>query len=304
MGDQYTRDPHHQTDRLHLKTSKGAGKSPVRITAPDEILRNVAVGKTAQLTYKPEGLEDWLMPEPVEYRYIIDVFTLETLPMARLAEYMGELAQLLGEREHVHFERLEAGSAVLVTRVDVTAVPKVETRVHGLRDGTAPPEVFTAFRKLDSMLESDNAVAQLFDGSGAEVIEFPGRTRPKPIIFGPFNQHGTLDGVLTRIGGSGKTVYAQLTDAERSYTCALSRDFAKQMAPYLFGPTLRVHGRGRWLRDGEGVWHLERFKVFGFDVLDDRSLAELVSELRAMPSGWDEFGDPWGELARLRGNGD
>jgi hypothetical protein len=244
------------------------------------------------------------MPEPVEFRYVIDVFTLETLPMARLAEYMGELAQLLGEREHVHFQRLEAGSAVLVTRVDVTAVPKVETRLHGLRDGSAPPEAFKAFKRLDSMLESDNAIAQLFDGSGAEVIEFPGRTRPKPITFGPFNQQGTLDGVLTRIGGSGSIVFAQLTDAEHSYTCALSRELAKQLAPHLFGPTLRVHGRGRWRRDGEGNWHLETFKVFGFDVLDDRSLAELVVELRAVPSGWNDIDDPWAELARLRGNGD
>lgn len=244
------------------------------------------------------------MPEPEEYRYVIDVFTLDTLPMARLAEYMGELAQLLGEQEHVHFERLEPGSAVLVTRVDVTAVPKVETRVHGLRDGTAPPEVFKAFRKLDLMLESDNAVAQLFDGSGAEVIEFPGRKRPKPVIFGPFNQQGSLDGMLTRIGGSGKIVSAQLTEAERQYVCKLPRDLAKQMAPYLFGPTLRVHGRGRWLRDGEGIWHLESLTVSSFEVLDDRPLSELVVELRALPSGWDDVDDPLGELARLRGNGE
>lgn len=245
------------------------------------------------------------MPKPVEYRYVIDAFTLDTLPMARLAEYMGELAQLLGEREHVHFERLEPASAVLVSRVDITAVPKVAKRVHGLRDGTAGEDVRKAFKKLDLMLESDNAVAQLFDGSGAEIIGFPGRTRPKPVIFGPFNQEGSLDGVLTRIGSSGKIASVQLSDTERSYTCVLSRELAKAMAPYIFGPTLRVHGRGRWLRDGEGTWHLDSFKVFRFDVLDDRSLAELVAELHAVPgSGWDDVEDPFAELKLLRGSGD
>jgi hypothetical protein len=244
------------------------------------------------------------MSEPFEYRYVIDVFTPDTLPMGRLAEYMGELAQLLGEREHVHFERLELGSAVLVSRVDVIAVPKVATRMQELRDGSAADEVFKAFKRLDSMLESDNAVAQLIDASGAEIIAFPGRTRPKPVTFGPFDQEDSLDGVLVRIGVSGKMASAQLSDGERSYTCGLSRDLAKQIAAHLFSP-IRMHGRGKWLRDGEGAWHLENFKVLSFDVLDDRPLSELVAELQAVAGGgWDDLDDPMGELARLRRNGE
>lgn len=244
------------------------------------------------------------MSEPFEYRYVIDVFTPDTLPMWRLAEYMGELAQLLGEREHVHFERLEPGSAVLVSRVDVMAVPKVVTRMQKLRDGSAAEEVFKAFKRLDSMLESDNAIAQLIDAFGTEVIAFPGRNRPKPVIFGPFKQEGSLDGVLVRIGVKGKIASAQLSDGERSYTCELSRELAKKVAGHLFSP-LRVYGHGRWLRDGEGAWHLDSFKVESFDVLDDRPLSELVAELHAVAgSGWDELDDPMGELARLRRNGE
>jgi hypothetical protein len=36
-----------------------------------------------------------------EYRFRIDAFTPETMPMARLAEYMSQLAQLLGEPTYV-----------------------------------------------------------------------------------------------------------------------------------------------------------------------------------------------------------
>mgnify|MGYP000623573129 CR=1 FL=1 len=81
------------------------------------------------------------MRRPIEYRYIIDVFTPETLPMARLAEYMGLLAGMLGEPEYVHFDRLEPGSAVLVTRVDVIAATKVNQRIRGLSDRTAAEDV-------------------------------------------------------------------------------------------------------------------------------------------------------------------
>jgi hypothetical protein len=53
-----------------------------------------------------------------EYRLKIDVFTVDSLPMSRLAEYMTELARLLGEQERVHFSHLERGSAVLVSNIE------------------------------------------------------------------------------------------------------------------------------------------------------------------------------------------
>ncbi len=132
------------------------------------------------------------MTAPQEYRYIIDAFTPDTLPMARLAEYMRELAVLLGEPERVHFDRLVRGSAVLISKIDQPAVTRVSQRLHGLRDGSAPEDVRKAFRQLDTMLAADNAVGRLEGQDGADIIEFPGRTRPKPQIFGPFNQEGTL----------------------------------------------------------------------------------------------------------------
>ena len=54
------------------------------------------------------------MNDQHEYRFVIDALSPDSLPMARLAEYMGELARLLGRPDQVHFERLEGGSTVLV----------------------------------------------------------------------------------------------------------------------------------------------------------------------------------------------
>lgn len=244
------------------------------------------------------------MHAPREYRYMIDAFTPDTLPMARLAEYMRELAVLLGEPERVHFDRLERGSAVLISKIDRTAAPKVVERLRGLRDGSAPEEVRKAFRQLDAMLAADNAIGRLEDQAGAEVIAFQGRQRPKPQVFGPFNQEGTLDGTLVRIGGRTKDIRALLDDGLRVYPCIVTKEQARRLAAHLFD-VVRVTGRGRWTREGDGQWRLHGFKVFSFEVLDERPLSAVVAELRSVRgNGWKNVADPYRELARLRRDDD
>jgi hypothetical protein len=244
------------------------------------------------------------MTAPQEYRYIIDAFTPDTLPMARLAEYMRELAVLLGEPERVHFDRLVHGSAVLISKIDQPAVTKVSQRLQGLRDGSAPEEVRRAFRQLDTMLAADNAVGRLESQGSAEILEFPGRTRPKPRIFGPFNQEGTLDGTLVRIGGRTKDIHALLDDGLRVYPCTVTKEQARKLAAHLFD-VVRVTGRGRWTREGDEKWRLHGFKVYSFEVLNERPLSAVVAELRGVPgNGWKDVADPYGELARLRRDDD
>jgi len=236
-----------------------------------------------------------------EYRFRIDVFTPDTIPMARLAEYMGDLAQLLGENERVHFVRLEKGSAVLVQKVEIQAQPKVNDRLRQAASGEGPEDVMRAFRAIDRRLAQDNAVVSLSEADGAQILRFPGREAPTPLTFGAFNEHGSLDGVLIRIGGKDETVPVHIQDRELVHQCNATRDMAKALAPYLYGAPLRVHGEGRWERDAEGAWLLKRFNIREFDVLDDAPLSEVVGRLRQVPGNrWKEMEDPLAELQRLR----
>ena len=77
------------------------------------------------------------MSKGKERRFKIDVFTPDTLPMERLAEYMLQFAMLLGETERVHFVDVSRGSAVLRARVEDVAVPKVERRLTDASRGLA-----------------------------------------------------------------------------------------------------------------------------------------------------------------------
>ena len=74
-------------------------------------------------------------PGATEFYFWIDAFTPATIPMARLAEYMRELATILGEPAFVHFVRLKRGSTGIVHKVQIEAVPKVRDRATSVRRG-------------------------------------------------------------------------------------------------------------------------------------------------------------------------
>ena len=235
-----------------------------------------------------------------EYRFEIDACSPDTLPMSRLAEYMADLAQLLGEVERVHFARLESGSAVLVQYVESAALPNVRERIRTIAKEAPPPDVARAYETLNRRLAGDNAIGSLRESTGTEVIRFPGRERLQPLTFGPFNQPGILDGVLIRVGGRDDTVPVHLQDGDTIHLCNATREMARRLAGHLYGNTLRVRGEGRWERDTDG-WLLKRFNITEFEELDEACLSEVVGRLRSVEgSGWKKIDNPSVELKQSR----
>lgn len=221
--------------------------------------------------------------------------------MSRLSEYMSELAALLGENERVHFSHMEAGSAVLVSQVEEPAQPKVQKRLEDVRDGGGPKAARKAFKALDNLLAKDNAVGTLIDNDGAEIIPFPGRERPKPIRYGPFREHGSLDGVLIKIGGTDDTIPVWLQEGELIHHCQVGVELSKQLVPYYRNGIIRVHGSGKWVREEDGTWTLQQFDIEHFEVLDSSPLTDVVTKLRQIEGGdWGEGDDAVSGLLDMR----
>lgn len=236
-----------------------------------------------------------------EYRLVIDAFTPDTLPMLRLSEYMADLARLLGEAERVHFVRVEAGSTVMVQQVDPQAEHAVSERIDAVARDNGSDEAVKAFNAINLRLAKDGATGSLQNGERAEVIRFPGRDQPELLTFASFTEMGALDGVLIRAGGKGDRVQVWLQDGSTVHQCKATRQIARAMAPHLYGTTLRVQGEGRWGREADGAWEMNRFYISGFEVLDDSPLVDVVTSLREIEgSDWKEIDDPFAELERLR----
>ena len=221
------------------------------------------------------------MPGEEVYELYIDSFTPETIPMARLADYMASFAELLGHREHVHFGELKPGSLRVGARVDEIARRKVDKRVDEVRYGGGPQPALKALRDLDDKLAEDNAVGRIVRGK-AKLIEFPGRTRHVEEKLGPVEQPGTLDGEVIQIGGRDETINIHLkADAQYLTPCVTSKAIARRLAHHLFGAPIRVRGTGTWARMESGTWLLKKFEITDFETLDETPLSKLFDGLRA-----------------------
>lgn len=243
--------------------------------------------------------------DPVEYVFRIDVFTPDTMPMERLAKYLSALAKMFGHPDHTHFMGVEKGSALLKTRVDFVDAPKAEARLQGIRMGDGPKDALAAKEELEALLANDNAVGELRDANGSTIIPFVGRDRPRPLVLPPFKEDTSIDGQLVNIGGKDLSAHATLQDGEVFHTgITMKRDMARDLAPLLYGPVLRLFGNGRFERLASGEWKMTDFKTSHFEILKDRPVTSVLTDIRAIPGNalmtpgarddLDDEGSEWG----------
>jgi hypothetical protein len=238
---------------------------------------------------------------PTIYDFRIDVWLPDTLPMARLAEYLTSLAKVFGHQEQVHFSKVRRGSAIPEIHVQETAAPKVRARLKLVGTPDAPEDASKSVQHINNMLRKDGASAVLRLKGGAEIIKFPGckaLLAEEAIV----HESGELIGTVIKVGGKDDTVPLLLQDTDgTTYNCTTSRELARQLAHHLFADLVRVQGTGKWRRTPERVWELDEFKLKSWEPIDQTPLADQVAALRAIEgSQWNTFADPQAELKKLR----
>jgi hypothetical protein len=235
---------------------------------------------------------------PGEFRFRIEAFTPATMPMARLSEYLRELAEILGEPKDVHLIAIETGSTVPVVQVEYESIPKVQARADAVRSGDGPRDSLAAYQRVNRMLREDNGRAVFQRGKrGAKILEFPGRDEAEE-TFASVKQFGSIDGIVVRVGGTGDSIPVLLeSEGNQIAGCHTSRETAKELAKCLFEP-VRVAGMGYWMRDAEGQWVLKHFRIQDFEHLENLPLGDALNRLRADAAGLDN--DVYQDLTVLR----
>jgi hypothetical protein len=246
-----------------------------------------------------EGLRQH-MGERQEYRLKIDAYTRETMPMKRLAEYLADMAILMGEEGSVHLLAIESGSTCPVIMVDWEAEPKVLDRITKVRETAGPEDAQRASQSIDCRLRQDNASADLISPARGKLMEFPGAKSPQPVEWPSIHQAGDLIGIPIAVGGKNELVPVHLQDGETEYHLLAKRDKAKRIAEHLFTTTVRVSGQGRWRKAPAGPWILERFLIDDFEPIQITELGEAVQQLRDIEGNWKLLDDPLAELEEIR----
>jgi hypothetical protein len=224
--------------------------------------------------------------------------------MKRLAEYLADMAMLLGEESHVHLVAIESSSTCPVVLVDWEAEPKVIERVNRVRNGEGPEEAQRAIGNINARLQKDNASADLLSPQLSKLLEFPGARAEQPIEWPSINQASELYGIPVWVGGRAELSNIDLLDGEREWKCLAERAKAIAIAHHLYSDTLRVYGKGRWRKTPGGDWDLERFVIDDFYVLKTSDIEQTVADLRAVKAKWKSLGDPLGTLDAIRSGED
>lgn len=228
----------------------------------------------------------------------IDVFTPDTLPMSRLAQYLTAFSELLGHEANVHFSRLTKGSANCRAFADVQVVPKIRERVESVINGNAPKSALKAHAAIDDLLAADNAIGGVYLEK-EKVIEYPGRRRAMKEKVGPVRRATTIDGQIFSLGGRDETINVHLRNKQQTYRCEVSIDLARKLASHFLTGNVRLFGQGEWYRIGS-KWEMARFIAVDFIELDSGDLRESIDSLRGIFSGIAEEGfvDAMRELRR------
>lgn len=217
---------------------------------------------------------------PKELIFHLTGYSVDTMPLNKLTEYMADLATFFGAHEHVHLERIEDGSVNLAVRIDAEGVETVEQNVRSAKHNDAPPEVQNAQERINKRLASDNATARLLDGKKRNIIQFPGASAiPK---IGPIKQRGTIDGKPYRVGGVSNIVTVYLDRHGVRYKCKARREDAQKIAQHLWKDPIRVEGEGTWYRWPNGEWEMESFMIHAFDVLEETDLRSTIERIRSV----------------------
>jgi len=248
------------------------------------------------------------MPDFKELRFklegkIDDVdFAPTTLPMARLAEYITDLAVLLGHKESVHFIQVEKGSAMSLIYYDALEETRIFNRVRGAAEGTGDPEAVEAYQKIDRRLKRDNGSGRLVNGK-AELAEFPGIHQPQPEVYPRIREHATIVGKLRRVGGKGDTIPIWIERADRQMFYGETTELLSKQLSAFYLQIIRVHGVGTYFRNEDGVWAQDKFTIQSFDPvpLAEESIIATFDKLRAIDDNeWNQIKDPLAELRRIR----
>jgi hypothetical protein len=223
--------------------------------------------------------------------FVIPGYTPETIPLARLIEYLQQMTAVLGDPENLHLIGIEEGSVEPVLRAPKAVALKARDKVSRVQRGDGTRKQVDAYNKIRRMVRRDARDAgrpALLRSNQQVLLEIPAAPEDAGVLSG-VRQASSVDGQLIRVGGAGEDAALQVQDMQGRILSGFTakRIVAKELAALLWEP-VRLSGVGLWERTEEGEWRLERMQVQSYERLEDEDLSSVLERLRSLKVNWPE----------------
>ncbi len=243
------------------------------------------------------------MVEFEEFTFVIPGHSPETIPLARLMEYLREFITVLGDPLDVHLLAINPGSVSPQFCAAPQAASQVRRNVGRFSRGDGTAKQRAAAKRIARMVRDDAPDGTKFVllRSKAEVLlEIPPAPADPEVVTG-IKQPTSLSGQLISVGGVSETASIEIRDrgGETFRNIKAPRGLAKSLAQHLWEP-VRLIGMGNWTRSTEGRWQLDRFDVQSYDELRNEGLSKAIENLQNANVQWPE--DALNRLNKERGD--
>jgi len=227
----------------------------------------------------------------VEYRWILEGFTPDTIPMRRLAEYMLQVSKLFGSEEKIRFERVENNCVALVNKVPAAHSGKIQSRIRAIGRGEGSFDAKSANSRINQMLYEDEASARI-KTNGAIILRFPGNVIPEAAdasMSGPASLTGYFYSLSENQKGEVKAKLRIVSSDNKSRTVDAVCDsaLADNVKALLFNH-VRVTGVAEWFRTDKGEWRAENIKVNNATKINTANLQTAVQNIRSANVKWSK----------------
>jgi hypothetical protein len=241
------------------------------------------------------------MKDLERFKFTLAGYTPDTMPLDRLMEYLNNLSLVLGSPGDLHLVGIERGSTrpVLAMRHDVAH--RARNNAREVAEGGGSARRREAFNNIRRMVAEDGGQTAILKAPrGQVIIKFPSVDIGQDQVVHGLRQHTSIEGTLVRIGGIGDNAQLLIQEMNGDVIAgsAASRPLAQAMARLMYR-AIRVNGVATWHRTEEGKWKISRLLVQSYDALEERELAEVVAELRAVKVKWPD--DSLEQLQAMRG---
>lgn len=238
-----------------------------------------------------------------DYALRIKGVSLETLPIAVLAEYLKEFASLMGDSARPVLDGIVKGSVIVRVRQAGEHPAYTRNRLQQAANDPLGPGG-RSYERITQLMVRNGAKGDVIDRQEHTVIAFPGAAQveePDPEVI--ISDVGILDGLVVGVSGADDTVHLRLQDQGGVEHRITLRDLAmaRSLAARFRTSPVRVHVHGTWRRSAKGKWEAHQVYADRIEDLDEESAKQVFDTLRAIKTEWTDLADPLAELADIRG---